>query len=538
MPSFRHSGDVSPLSMPTDKSKPAPASAQSEDAGQRLERLRQKRKQRTQRRQEEGDAPRRRAKASARVQWDDDGVPSAPRRSKRQSGPEPDRIPVEFDPSAIDEGAAKVVRRLTRGGFEAYLVGGCVRDLLVGHRPKDFDVATSARPEEVRALFRNSRIIGRRFRLVHVLFPGGHVIETATFRKNPPPAAEGSEDGLLIRSDNVFGDAHEDAQRRDFTINGLFYDVDEKMVLDWVGGMRHIRERTVDTIGDPLVRFQEDPVRMLRAIKFAARIDFGIAPEVYEAAVQCRGALAMAARPRLSEEVLRLMRGGAAHRSIWLLWEMGMLDVLLPELSAYVADSQSDDMVWRLLCEVDEMTRENGGPPDDIILWSALLLEPLGEACHDAPDRMRAAHDFLEPIVERLNLPRRASDSIRRIVAMLPRLEGGKAQRFKRSALFPLAEEIAQMRARAREGGFASAQRPPFKGGKQSRTLALHEPLSDESAALQKMVPQRKSAPRRKPTSKETAGSHQAHAAKTPTKASGKRTRGRAGRKAKQSPED
>src|SRR5690606_29173363 len=156
-------------------------------------------------------------------------------------------------------------------------------------------------------------------------------------RRNPPSAAPGGEESLLIVSDNFFGDAHEDAQRRDFTINGLFYDVEERTVLDWVGGMTHIKLSTLQTIGDTVVRFQEDPVRMLRAVKFAARIDFGIAPDVYDALVQCRGALAMAARPRLSEEVLRLMRGGASQRSIWLLWEMGLLDVLLPELSVYLA---------------------------------------------------------------------------------------------------------------------------------------------------------------------------------------------------------
>jgi poly(A) polymerase len=321
--------------------------------------------------------------------------------------------------------------------------------MLVGHRPKDFDVATSARPEEVRSLFRNSRIIGRRFRLVHVLFPGNHVIETATFRRNPPAPSGNADEDLLIRSDNVFGEAHEDAQRRDFTINGLFYDVDEKVVLDWVGGMRHIRERQVHTIGDPVVRFQEDPIRMLRAIKFAARIDFGISPEAYDAAVQCRGALAMAARPRLSEEILRLMRGGAAHRSIWLLWEMGMLDLLVPELSTYIADAENDQAVWGLLSEVDRHTKERGSPLDDVVLWCALLLEPLSEACSGASDRLAAAHDFLEPIVERLNLPRRSSDSVRRIVAMLPRLYRGRASRFKKSPLFPLAEEVLAMRATA-----------------------------------------------------------------------------------------
>src|SRR5690606_3078006 len=198
------------------------------------------------------------------------------------------------------------------------------RDLLVDRKPKDFDVATSALPDDVRALFRNSRIIGRRFRLVHILFGGGRIIETATFRRNPQPEDDRDTDDLLIRHDNVFGEAHEDAVRRDFTINGLFYDIDRKRVIDWVGGMDHIRARMVHTIGDPVTRFLEDPVRILRAIKFAARLDFGMTPAVYDAIVQCRGALAMAARPRLFEEILRLMRGGAAHRSMWLAWETGV----------------------------------------------------------------------------------------------------------------------------------------------------------------------------------------------------------------------
>ena len=201
---------------------------------------------------------------------------------------------------------------------------------MVGHRPKDFDVATSARPEQVRSLFRNSRIIGRRFRLVHVLFPEGEVIETATFRRNPPQQSGVDAENLLIVSDNYFGRAHEDAQRRDFTINALFYNHEDGIVLDWLGGMQHIGERVVHTIGEPTLRFKEDPIRMLRAIKFASRLDFGMSPEVYEAAVACRGALAMAARPRVSEEIMRLMRGGAAQRAIWLFWEMGMLDILLP----------------------------------------------------------------------------------------------------------------------------------------------------------------------------------------------------------------
>ncbi len=366
---------------------------------------------------------------------------------------EPVVYPVEFEDGRIDPDAAKVVRRLARHDYEAYLVGGCVRDLLVGRSPKDYDVATSARPDDVRRLFRNSRIIGRRFRLVHVLFGGGKVIETATFRRQPEADDDRGDADLLIRNDNVFGEAPQDATRRDFTINGLFYDLERRVVLDWVGGMPDIERRTVHTIGDPVVRFQEDPVRILRAIKFSARIDFGISPEVYDAIVLCRDTLRRAAKPRLFEEVLRLLRGGAAHRSIWLAWEMGVLDVLLPELSTYLADRPEEDAaVWRLLSEVDARTR-SGDAPDDIVLVAALLLEPLLEACAGQRDRVEAACDFMESIVDRLNVPRRIAEPVRRIGAILPRLQTGRVGRFARTNLFSLAAEVAELYAAAHGSG-------------------------------------------------------------------------------------
>jgi poly(A) polymerase len=197
----------------------------------------------------------------------------------------------------IDADAEKVVRRLTRNGYAGYLVGGCVRDLLLGRKPKDFDVATSATPQEIKALFRNCRIIGRRFRLAHIFF-GSKIIETSTFRANPReveadeltenvpegaalPPEEPAE--LLIRRDNVFGTAEEDARRRDFTINGLFYDLDADKVIDYVEGLPDLEKKVVRTIGDPQIRFREDPVRILRAIKFAARLDFEIEPASYQA---------------------------------------------------------------------------------------------------------------------------------------------------------------------------------------------------------------------------------------------------------------
>ena len=234
-----------------------------------------------------------------------------------------------LDRAAIDSDADRVVRKLTRAGYKAYLVGGCVRDLLVGRTPKDFDVATSATPNEIKATFRNSRIIGRRFRLAHVFF-GAKIIETATFRANP---RDEDDHDLLIRRDNVFGTESEDAKRRDFTINGLFYDVEREEVIDHVGGLADLDAKLVRTIGDPDIRFQEDPVRMLRAIKFAARLDFGFEPATWRALLRWRAEISKCAPPRLLEEVHRLLRGGAARRSFELLVETGVLAVLSPYLA-------------------------------------------------------------------------------------------------------------------------------------------------------------------------------------------------------------
>src|SRR5687767_6753633 len=235
-----------------------------------------------------------------------------------------------LDRAAIDADADRVVRKLARAGHKAYLVGGCVRDLLVSRTPKDFDVATSATPNEIRATFRNCRIIGRRFRLAHVFF-GHKIIETSTFRANPKDEDDGD---LLIRRDNVFGNETEDARRRDFTINGLFYDVEREEVIDHVGGLADLEARMIRTIGDPEIRFQEDPVRMLRAIKFAARLGLAIEPATYRALVRWRGEIRKCAPPRVLEEAYRLLRGGAAHRSFELLVDTATLEILSPQLAA------------------------------------------------------------------------------------------------------------------------------------------------------------------------------------------------------------
>jgi tRNA nucleotidyltransferase/poly(A) polymerase len=299
-----------------------------------------------------------------------------------------------LDRSAIDADADRVVRKLTRAGYKAYLVGGCVRDLLVSRTPKDFDVATSATPNEIKATFRNSRIIGRRFRLAHVFF-GSKIIETATFRANP---RDEDDHDLLIRRDNVFGTEAEDAKRRDFTINGLFYDVEREEVIDHVGGLADLDARLIRTIGDPDIRFQEDPVRMLRAIKFAARLSFGFEPGTWRALMRWRSEISKCAPPRLLEEVHRLLRGGAARRSFELLVETGVLAVLSPYLAGLlegpgapatappIADTAPRPTVPRVEYDDEDPAEHDPDDPDEEEGSLPVNGEPEAEPAEAQPD--------------------------------------------------------------------------------------------------------------------------------------------------------
>jgi tRNA nucleotidyltransferase/poly(A) polymerase len=299
-----------------------------------------------------------------------------------------------LDRTAIDPDADRVVRKLTRAGYKAYLVGGCVRDLLVGRTPKDFDVATSATPNEIKATFRNCRIIGRRFRLAHVFF-GSKIIETSTFRANP---REEDDHDLLIRRDNVFGTETEDARRRDFTINGLFYDVEREEVIDHVGGLADLDARLIRTIGDPDVRFQEDPVRMLRAVKFAARLGFGFDPATWRALLRWRSEISKCAPPRLLEEIHRLLRGGAARRSFELLVETGVLAVLSPYLAGLlegegapttsppIADTAPKPTVMRV--EYDDEDPAEHDPDDPEEEEGSLPINGEPEAIASEPDEL------------------------------------------------------------------------------------------------------------------------------------------------------
>ncbi|MCA1825690.1 MAG: polynucleotide adenylyltransferase PcnB [Myxococcales bacterium] len=283
----------------------------------------------------------------------------------------------EIPEDRLDPDAVKVVRRLRRAGHEAFLVGGCVRDLLLGIRPKDFDVATSAHPAQVKETFRNSRLIGRRFRLAHVFFRGGKIIEVSTFRANPLDELQDLPSDLLIRHDNVFGSAEEDARRRDFTVNALFYDVDEGKVVDHVGGKADLDARLIRTIGNPDVRMREDPVRILRAIRFAAKCAFEIEPATLAAMKQHVEEIPRCAPPRVLEEVMKLLRSGASRRSFEILREVHALRILLPPVAAYLERSgpQEAERHLRALDALDGHVRVGEIPSDSVLL--ATLLAPL-----------------------------------------------------------------------------------------------------------------------------------------------------------------
>ena len=236
----------------------------------------------------------------------------------------------------IDPCALKVLYRLSSLGYTAYLVGGGVRDLLLGREPKDFDVGTSARPNEVKKAFRNCFLIGRRFRLAHVRF-GETVIETATFRKESQTVGEIIEHAAQgPMEDNEFGTPETDAHRRDFTVNGLFYDISDFSVIDWVGGMKDLEKKVIRAIGDPEIRFQEDPVRMMRAVKFSSRLGFRIERKTAAAMKKYHGCIANAAQPRVCEEVFRMFPYGCSEEAFRQLYSFGLLGDLVPELAAFI----------------------------------------------------------------------------------------------------------------------------------------------------------------------------------------------------------
>ncbi len=273
----------------------------------------------------------------------------------------------------IDPDALRVLYRLKGAGFVAYLVGGGVRDLLLERQPKDFDIGTTAHPQQVRKLFRNCFIVGRRFRLAHVRF-GRKVVEVSTFRKASLP----DEGETLVRRDNTFGTPEEDAFRRDFTVNALFYDIATFSVIDWVGGLEDLTARVIRCIGDPDVRFREDPVRMLRAVAIAARLGFTIDPQTAESIRAMRGEIVRSSPARILEEIYKILRQGRSRETFETLHACGLLAYLLPQADRAVAEGGS--ALLGSLSRLDEHRRAGLATAEDLTnaLLMGSLLQPLG----------------------------------------------------------------------------------------------------------------------------------------------------------------
>lgn len=346
--------------------------------------------------------------------------------------------------SAISEPAKKVLSRLNNAGYEVYLVGGGVRDILLGGKPKDFDIATNATPEEVHDLFRNSRLIGRRFRIVHVLF-GREVIEVTTFRGNAAEAEEDSDEdddrrtsehGLLLR-DNVYGNQEEDALRRDFTVNALYYCIRDFTVVDFANGIEDLNNRQMRLIGDPETRYREDPVRMLRAVRFAAKLGFDIEPETEAPIRQLAPLLTHIPPARLFEEVLKLFSAGYGEATYNLLSEYNLLAPLFPETVQAINNGQSDELVRKALRNTDARIAQ-GKSVTPYFLFAAMLWPALQAEWRKRQDNgepiQPALHQAIAKIIGRqvqaTSIPKRFSGPMKEIWELqmrLPRRQGKRA---------------------------------------------------------------------------------------------------------------
>jgi len=331
----------------------------------------------------------------------------------------------------ISESALKVLYRLDRAGYKAYLVGGGVRDILLGLEPKDFDIATDAHPEQVRELFRNSRLIGRRFRLAHVRF-GREVIEVATFRAGH----DGNEDGASIDDsgrilrDNVYGDIDEDVWRRDFTVNALYYNIHDYSIVDYVGGVEDIRARRLRLIGDPALRYREDPVRMLRAIRFAAKLDLEIDEATRDAFGRYGNLLQEIAPARLFDESLKLFHSGHGLETLEALLHYGLFGHLFPLAEqSFEADPFAYELILAAVRNTDARLAESKSVTPAFIfaaiLWGAVRTrhdDLKAEGLEEFEAFRVAADEVIAEQVRRVAIPRRFTTIAREIWFLQPRL--------------------------------------------------------------------------------------------------------------------
>jgi len=362
----------------------------------------------------------------------------------------------------ISDNALKVLYRLKDAGYQAFLVGGGVRDILLGTQPKDFDIATDAHPEQVHKLFRNSILIGRRFRLVHVRF-GREIIEVATFRASHLDSqnsnqAKQADSGMLLR-DNVYGTVDEDAMRRDFTINAMYYNIKGFAIHDFAGGIKDMQDRNIRMIGDPQTRYREDPVRMLRAIRFAAKLDFDIDPNTAEPMHNLGHLLEPIPAARMFEEVLKLLLSGNGEQTYYLLRDFDLFKYLFPATDAAIEadtseDFQVEDFVILALRNSDERIAQ-GKSVTPAYLFAALLWHPLQQRLSKItnmppiPAMHQAAQDVILQQVKHTSIPRRFSTPMKEIWDMqlrLPRRHGNRAAELVENKRFRAAYDFVLLR--------------------------------------------------------------------------------------------
>ncbi|MDE1885017.1 MAG: polynucleotide adenylyltransferase PcnB [Xanthomonadaceae bacterium] len=348
----------------------------------------------------------------------------------------------------ISSGALRVLYRLNEAGYAAYLVGGAVRDLLIGGRPKDFDVATDATPEDVRRLFRNCRLIGRRFRLAHVVF-GQEIVEVATFRGNGGDDSDGDRhlvDGRIVR-DNVWGTIEEDAQRRDFTVNALYYDIADFSVRDYVGGFADVQRRVLRLIGDPQQRYREDPVRMLRAVRLSAKLDFSIAAEARAPFAELGELLAHAPPARLFDETLKMFLAGSGLKSFHALEQSGLLGAVFPLTARALAFRGGESfraIVEAGLAGTDARVSEGKSVTPAflfaVLLWGAVCAQAEREIARGLEPNLawqRVGHQVIAEQAKHVAIPRRFGQIMQEIWMLQPRLADRQKKRVFRLLAHP-----------------------------------------------------------------------------------------------------
>jgi poly(A) polymerase len=366
----------------------------------------------------------------------------------------------------ISNSALKVLYRLDKAGYQAFIVGGGVRDLLLGLRPKDFDVATDARPEQVRQLFGNSRLIGRRFKLAHVRF-GREVVEVVTFRgaATAEDAEHQQTDSGRILRDNVYGAIEADVWRRDFTVNALYYNIADFTVWDYTTGLADVASRTLRLIGEPETRYREDPVRMLRAVRLAAKLEFDIAPETAEPIERLGGLLREVPPARLFEETLKLFQAGHAVRTFELLMKYGLLRYLFPYTADAIAGDASDGVLRLIRSGLENTDRrvrsEQSVTPMflyAVMLWHAIRAEATRieaqDGCSETEALLRASDTIVSGQQRYTAFPKRFSLPMKDILVMQQKFtsrRGARAQRLLEHKRFRAAYDFLVLRAQCGE---------------------------------------------------------------------------------------